>query len=176
MFSGHRVRGALSLVAAGFLVAACAAPGGESGEGGDGGTEVNVAFSHPTLFSTGFPYYVAKEKGFYKDAGLNVDATYTGGGSETVQAVVSGSADIGTETSAPAAVGAYSQGGPIKIVSASTTGLDLLWFAKANGPVQDSADLAGKKVGFSSTGSSSHIGVLALNESLKKQGMAEVQP
>lgn len=176
MFSGRRAAGALSLVMAGVLAAACAAPGGEGGDGGEGGTEqVKIAFSHPTIFTTGLPYYVAREKGFYRDAKLSVDATYTGGGSETVQAVVSGSADIGTETSGPAAVGAFSQGAPIKIVAASTTGLDLMWFAKADGPIKAAADLAGKKVGYSSTGSSSNVGVLALSDSLKKQGKPAVR-
>lgn len=173
MFSRHRVAGALSLLMAGMLTAACAAPGGDGGEGG--ADQVHIAFSHPTIFTTGLPYYVAKEKGFYRDANLGVDATYTGGGSETVQAVVSGSADIGTETSGPAAVGAFSQGAQIKIVSASTTGLDLMWFSKADGPIKTEEDLAGKKVGYSSTGSSSHVGVLALGDSLKNQGESAVR-
>lgn len=177
MFSGRRAGGVFALLVAGALLASsCAAPDGGSGDSGEGDLEqVNIAFSHPNIFTTGLPYYVARDKGFYRDAGLSVEATYTGGGSETVQAVVSGSADIGTETSAPAAVGAFSQGAPIKIVSASTTGLDLIWFAKADGPIQKITDLAGKKVGYSSTGSTSNIGVLALSEALQKQGLPAAQ-
>lgn len=155
---------AISVVAA--MIAAGCGSGDSESSGGETET-VNMAFSHPTIFTTGFPYYVAKEKGFYEDANLEVEGTFTGGGSETVQSVVSGSADVGTETSAPAAIGAYSEGASIKIVSASTTGLDLFWFSKADSPIEAREDLAGKKVGYSSTGSSSHVGVRALSDSLE---------
>lgn len=167
---------ALALTAL-LAVSACAPPSG-SGQGAQGDGEmkkVRIAFSFPKLFTTGLPYYVSKEKGFYEEAGLEVDAVFTGGGSETVQALVSGSADIGTETGGPAAVGAFSQGAPIEIISASTTGLDLLWFAKADSGVTDMDGLSGKKVGYSSTGSSSHIAVFALNQALEAKGLKGVQ-
>lgn len=163
---------AIPIVAA-MVVAGCGS--GSSGGSGQETESVNMAFSHPTIFTTGFPYYVAKEKGFYEDANLEVEGTFTGGGSETVQSVVSGSADVGTETSAPAAIGAYSEGAPINIVSASTTGLDLFWFTQAGSPIETREDLAGKKVGYSSTGSSSHVGVRALSDSLEDDGLESIE-
>lgn len=162
------------LTTASLAASACSAPG--SGEAAEEGLEqVDIAFSNPTIFTTGLPYYIATEKGFYEDAGLSVDATFTGGGSETVQAVVSGSADIGTETSGAAAIGAYTSGAPIKVISASTTGLDLQWFAEPDSGLEDRADLAGKRMGYSSTGSSSHVGVLALSELLEAEGLDPIQ-
>lgn len=163
-----------ALTATCLAVAACAPPG-TSASDEEGLSRVNIAFSNPTIFTTGLPFYVATEQGFYEDAGLQVEATFTGGGAETVQAVVSGSADIGTETSGAAAIGAYVEGAPIKIVSASTTGLDLQWFALPNSGITDRSDLAGKRMGYSSTGSSSHIGVLALSELLEAEGGAPIQ-
>lgn len=162
---------------AAMLLAACSAPGdGGGGGGGDAETqEINIAFSNPEIFTTGFPYYVAQDQGFFEDAGLKADATFTGGGAETVQAVVSGSADVGTETSGAAAIGAFAEDAPIKIISASTTGLDLVWFEETGGPIAKPEDLAGKKVGYSATGSSSHVGVLALSESLEKEGLEPVK-
>ncbi|RZU30834.1 ABC transporter substrate-binding protein [Blastococcus saxobsidens] len=163
------------LTTASVAVAGCSAPGGnEPTEEGE--TQVNLAFSNPTIFTTGLPYYVATAQGFYEEAGLSVDATFTGGGSETVQAVVSGSADIGTETSGAAAIGAYTSGAPIDIIAASTTGLDLQWFAEPDSGLENRADLAGKRMGYSSTGSSSHIGILALSELLEAEGLAPAQP
>lgn len=160
------------LVLAAVVLAGC---GSQSGESGQQTESVNMAFSNPTIFTTGFPYYVAQEQGFYEDANLEVESTFTGGGSETVQSVVSGSADVGTETSGPAAIGAYSEGAPIKIVSASTSGLDLFWFAAADSSYDSREDLAGERVGYSTTGSSSNVGVLALSEALADEGLEEIE-
>ena len=164
----------LAIVATASGAMAACAPG-DTDTGAEGTMEVNIAFSNPTIFTTGLPFYVAEAKGFYEEAGLQVNATFTGGGSETVQAVVSGSADIGTETSGASAVGAYASDAPIKIISASTTGLDLQWFALPDGGITDRSDLAGKRMGYSATGSSSHIGVLALSALLEDEGLPPIQ-
>ncbi|MEQ3549848.1 ABC transporter substrate-binding protein [Pseudonocardia nematodicida] len=166
-----RVLTALTLGAV-LLLSGCGAPG-QSGAA-DGVTPMGIAVSNRTLFSTGLPYYVAQEKGFFSDAGLDVSVTFTGGGAETVQAVVSGSSDIGVETSAPAAVGAFVEGAPIRIVAASTTGLDLVWFAKPDSGITDQRGLAGKSVGYSATGGSSHIGILEINDLNTAQGLPPV--
>lgn len=164
------------LATASLAVAACSAPGSSGSESeAEGLTQVDIAFSNPTIFTTGLPFYVATDQGFYEDAGIQVDATFTGGGAETVQAVVSGSADIGTETSGAAAIGAYVSRAPIKVISASTTGLDLQWFALPDSGLSDRSDLAGKAMGYSSTGSSSHIGVLALSALLESEGLPPIQ-
>ncbi|MBA3523409.1 MAG: ABC transporter substrate-binding protein [Geodermatophilaceae bacterium] len=163
-----------ALATASFAVAGCSPPG--SPQAADEGlTQVDIAFSNPTIFTTGLPYYVATDQGFYEEAGISVTATFTGGGSETVQAVVSGSADIGTETSGAAAIGAFTSDAPIKIISASTTGLDLQWFALPDSGLTGRRDLAGQRMGYSATGSSSHIGVLALSALLESEGLAPIQ-
>lgn len=172
----RKALGLVAIVATTSAALAACSPGESSEPAAEGTQEVNIAFSNPTIFTTGLPYYVADAKGFYDEAGLDVSATFTGGGSETVQAVVSGSADIGTETSGAAAVGAFVSGAPIKIISASTTGLDLQWFAEADSGLTSRADLAGKKMGYSATGASSHVGVLALSALLESEGLPPVQP
>jgi NitT/TauT family transport system substrate-binding protein len=172
----RKALGLLAIVATTSAAMAACSPGGSSSEpAAEGLQEVNIAFSNPTIFTTGLPFYVAEAKGFYEEAGLDVSATFTGGGSETVQAVVSGSADIGTETSGASAVGAFDSGAPIKIISASTTGLDLQWFAEADSGLTQRADLAGKKMGYSATGASSHVGVLALSALLESEGLPPIQ-
>jgi NitT/TauT family transport system substrate-binding protein len=161
------------LLVSGIAIVGCGGGGGQEGEELQ---PVQVAFSNPTIFTTGLPVYVAQDQGFYEEAGLpEVEATFTGGGAETVQAVVSGSADIGTETSAAAAIGSFSQDAPIKIVSASTTGLDLFLFSEATSPYSTPDDLAGQTAGYSSTGSSSHIMILALSDRLVDQGLEPIQ-
>ena len=137
----------------------------------EGVTSIGLAIPNASFFTSGLPYFVARDKGFYKDNGLDVTMTVTTGGAGSVQAVVSGSAQISVDTGAPAAIAAYAEGGPLKVIGASATGLDLLWFANANGPTKKLEDLSGKKIGFSSNGSSSQLGVFAINEALALKGL-----
>jgi NitT/TauT family transport system substrate-binding protein len=175
-FKGSKL---LSVLAASTILAttACAPTptSGSEGAGSQAGNElqeIGLAIPNASFFTSGLPYYVARDKGFYKDNGLDVTMTVTSGGAGSVQAVVSGSADLSVDTGAPAAIAAYAEGGPIRVVGASSTGLDLLWFADANGPTKKLEDLSGKKIGFSSNGSSSQLGVVAINEALAAKGLA----
>ena len=60
-------------------------------------------------------------------------------------------------------LGIYAKGGPVRIFSAETTGQpDIYWFVPASSPVKTIADLAGKTMGYSVSGSSSHAALLAL--------------
>ncbi|WP_110927322.1 ABC transporter substrate-binding protein [Bacillus massiliglaciei] len=63
-------------------------------------TKVRIAEVTRSLFYT--PQYVAIEKGFFKDEGLNIDLKTTAGGDKTMTALLSNGADIalvGSETS-----------------------------------------------------------------------------
>ncbi|MCM3568952.1 ABC transporter substrate-binding protein [Neobacillus mesonae] len=51
--------------------------------------------THGFLFT---PLYIAQEKGFFKEEGLDVDVITTGGGSKVMAAVIGGSVDIGGTT------------------------------------------------------------------------------
>ncbi|QIN80005.1 hypothetical protein GBA65_17400 [Rubrobacter marinus] len=135
---------------------------------------VRLAIPHRALFTVGFPVYVAQEQGYYEDAGLEIETTVTSGGGSTVQSVISGSVDIAIETGALSVVGAYAEGAPIKIISDSTTGIDVIWYAKSDSPYETMQDLAGQKVGFSSPGSSTDLGINTMNDILRDEGLEEI--
>jgi NitT/TauT family transport system substrate-binding protein len=102
-------------------------------------------------------------QGFFKDAGLDLDISWTNGGAETEQAVISGSVDVGCANGILGVVAAYAKGVPVRIVAAETTGVsDLFWYAKAESGLKSFGNLEGKTVGFSSPGSSSNMVALAL--------------
>lgn len=61
-------------------------------------------------------------------------------------------------------LGAYEKGAKIKIVSAEFTGVDMFWYVKGDSPYKSFRDLAGKKVGYSSAGSSTHLVLLRMTE------------
>ncbi len=96
--------------------------------------------------------------GFFKRAGIDVDVTYTAGGSDTIQVVATRGVDIAMATGTTAAIGAYAHGAPIRILSAENTGQnDIYWYVKASSPIKSFADMNGKSIGFTRPGSSSFI-------------------
>ena len=134
-------------------------------------TKLIVVVPHRILFTVALPIYVAQEKGFYKENNIDVDAVFTRGGGENVQAVVSGDAQIGLGTGTLAVISAFVKKAPIKIAAAEITGLDAIWYVQANTPIRRLEDLAGKKIAYSRPGSSTHMGALAIAEQVKAKGL-----
>lgn len=175
MHTATRRRTALGVAAAMLLalglalVAGCAPPTAEQGP--SGGATVRVVLPHPTNFTVGLPYYVARDQGFFQRHGITTSPTFTSGGGSNVQAVIAGSADIGVETGPSAVLSADQHGANLKIIAATTTGLDVLLFSKADGPIKTTRDLSGKQVGYSEPGSSSQVAVDQMNASLRDGGV-----
>ena len=136
---------------------------------------VRVAVPHTSLFDVAVPVYIAQEKGFFEEAGLKVETTFTKGGGDTVQGVIAGSVDIGIATGPQSIVAAYTRGAPLRIISAQMTGFDIFWVVKSDSPYKTYKDLAGKKVGFSSVGSSTDAAVQIMNSMLKSQNLPEMK-
>ncbi len=104
---------------------------------------------------------LGQNAGFFKKHGLVLDIFYTQGAGETQQAVISGSADIGTGVGTFNTFGAFAKGAPIRVIAATHTGAnDLTWYVRADSPVKDKKDLAGKSVAYSTAGSSTYAAVL----------------
>jgi NitT/TauT family transport system substrate-binding protein len=104
---------------------------------------------------------LGQNAGFFQKHGVKLDIFYTQGAGETQQAVISGSADIGTGVGAFNTFGAFVKGAPIRVIGATHTGAnDLTWYVRADSPVKEKKDLAGRTVAYSSTGSSTHAAVL----------------
>lgn len=103
------------------------------------------------------------KQGFFKAEGLDLDVIYTQGGAPTMQAVISGSVDIGMATGLLGVVGAYAKGAPVRVISAETTGApDLFWYARSSSGIKSLADAAGKTAGYSEPGSSTDLVLRAL--------------
>jgi NitT/TauT family transport system substrate-binding protein len=106
---------------------------------------------------------VGVRAGIFKKHGLNLELLYTQGGGETMQAVISGSADIGIAAGTAGVLGAFAKGAPVRIIGAGTTGAsDLYWYVPANSPIKSFKELDGKTVGYSTNGASTHTTALAL--------------
>lgn len=103
------------------------------------------------------------EAGIFKRERIDVDITWTRGGAETLQAVITDSADLAVANGILGVIGAISKGAPLKIVSAQMTGAaDMFWYVKADSPVKSMTDMAGRTMGYSRPGSSTNLVALAL--------------
>jgi NitT/TauT family transport system substrate-binding protein len=139
-------------------------------------TKIIVVVPHRILFTVALPVYIAQDKGFYRENNIDVDAVFTRGGGENVQAVVSGDAQIGLGTGTLAVISAFVKKAPIKIAAAEITGMDAFWYVQSNTPIRKLEDLAGKKVAYSRPGASSHMAVLAIADQIKAKGLKPAEP
>jgi NitT/TauT family transport system substrate-binding protein len=106
---------------------------------------------------------LGQRKGIFGKYGLKIETLYTSGGGETMQALISGSADIAVATGTAAILSAFAKGAPIRPIAASMTGADdLFWYVPASSPIRSLKDAAGKTMAFSAAGSSSNLATIAL--------------
>ena len=111
---------------------------------------------------------VGDKAGLFKKHNLALDIFYTDGGGETQQAVISNSAQIGVASGFLGAIGVFAKGAPVRIIGGSYTGgSQVFWYVPANSPIQKVQDLEGKTVAYSTNGSSTHAGALALQKHYK---------
>ena len=123
---------------------------------------LKLAVGAPNNWDTCIPE-LGQRAGIFKKHGLTLELLYTQGGGETMQAVISGSVDIGIAAGTAAVMGAFAKGAPVRILAAGTTGTsDLYWYVPADSPLQSFRELNGKTVGYSTNGASTHTTLLAL--------------
>lgn len=124
--------------------------------------KLKVAVGAPNNWDTGI-VAVGQRAGIFKKHGIEPELLFTSGGGETLQAVISGSVDIGVSAGTSSVFGAFAKGAPVRILLAGTTGAsDLYWYVPANSPIKTFADADGKTVAYSTTGASTHLTALAL--------------
>jgi NitT/TauT family transport system substrate-binding protein len=111
---------------------------------------------------------LGQDAGIYKKLNLVLENFGTAGAGETIQAVISGSADIGAGVGLAGAMRAFSEGAPVRVVLPAFTGTsDLYWYVKADSPIKSLKDATDKNtIAYSTSGSSSNNIVVAFVEEL----------
>ena len=114
------------------------------------------------------PPTLGQDAGFFKKHNLTLENFGTAGAGETLQAVISGSADLGGGVGVGGALRAFSKGAPVRILLPSYTGTsDLYWYVKADSPIKSLNDATDKNtIAYSTNGSSSNNIVVAFVEEL----------
>jgi NitT/TauT family transport system substrate-binding protein len=111
---------------------------------------------------------LGQRAGIFRKHGLTLEILFTQGGPESIQAVIGGSIDIATAVGTSAAIGTFAKGAPLRLIGSEMIGApELYWYVRSDSAVRTVADLNGKTVAYSLTGSSSHAAVLALIQQYK---------
>jgi NitT/TauT family transport system substrate-binding protein len=106
--------------------------------------------------------------GIFKRHGLTLEVLFTQGGPESIQAVIGGSIDIATAVGTSAALGTFAKGAPLRLIGSEMIGApELYWYVRSQSAIRTIADLNGKTIAYSLTGSSSHAAALALIQQYK---------
>ena len=111
---------------------------------------------------------LGQDAGIFKKHGLVLENTGTQGAGETIQAVISGSADIGAGVGAAGIMRAFSKGAPVRILAPAFTGTgDLFWYVKADSKIKSLKDTTPENtIAYSTNGSSSNNIVVAFVQEL----------
>lgn len=111
---------------------------------------------------------LGQDAGIFKKHGLMLENVGTQGAGETIQAVISGSADIGHGVGAAGIMRAFSKGAPVRILAPAFTGTgDLFWYVKADSKLKTLKDATPENtIAYSTNGSSSNNIVVAFGEEL----------
>ena len=111
---------------------------------------------------------LGQDAGIFKKQGITLDAVGTQGAGETIQAVISGSADLGAGVGAAGVMRAFSKGAPVLILAPMFTGTqDLYWYVKSDSPIKTLKDATDSTtIAYSTNGSSSNNIVRAFVDEL----------
>jgi NitT/TauT family transport system substrate-binding protein len=111
---------------------------------------------------------LGQDAGIFKKYGLTLETFGTAGAGETLQPIISGSADIGIGVGVAGAMRTFAGGAPVRILAPAFTGSsDLFWYVRAESPLKALSDATpANTVAYSTNGSSSHNLVLAFVDEL----------
>ena len=106
--------------------------------------KVNFAFNY-TVNEAHIAYWVALEKGYYKDRGLDVDMQYSKGSGDAVSKVDIGRADIAL-ADAMVVIPGVARGAKVKIIGMVMDKTPLSIFVSSDSPIKAPKDLEGKTI------------------------------
>lgn len=100
--------------------------------------------------------------GIFQKHKIELENFGTQGAGETLQPIISGSADIGIGVGTSGAMRAFAKGAPVRALAAGFTGSnDLYWYVRGDSPIKNLKDLTeNNTIAYSTNGSSSNNIVL----------------
>ena len=136
--------------AAGALASKPSSPGSPAAGASKPLERVKVSFAAKAAIYA--PHFIAIEKGYYAQEGIELDVVDAGGGVAT-PALMSG--DLPYSTSSDSALSAIIKGASLRIVYTNTGASTQQLWARAD--IQSAADLKGKTIGLATRGDSNEV-------------------
>jgi len=136
---------------------------------------VDLTVTHFGQGMYGAPFAVARDKGFFKEVGIDVTGFITSaGGGTTIRNALASEIPYG-EVALPAAIAAIQQGVELTIVHAGVVSVaDQVWVTrKDDTSIKAFADLKGKKLGYSSPKSVTDMITTMMLDQAKLTGQVE---
>src|SRR5262250_2396554 len=123
-----------------------------------GADTVKVAIGQIDAWANQAPT-LGMKAGIFQKHGIVLETFGTQGAGETIQAVISGSADIGIGIGTAGAMRAFARGAPVRVLAAAYVGVgDQYWYVPANSPLKSLADATDKQtMAYSTNGATSHV-------------------
>jgi NitT/TauT family transport system substrate-binding protein len=111
---------------------------------------------------------LGQDIGIFKKHNLVLENFGTQGAGETMQPIISASADIGAGVGVAGVMNAFAKGAPVRILAPMFTGTgDIYWYVRADSPIKALKDSTERNtIAYSTTGSTSHNIVLAFASDL----------
>ena len=126
-----------------------------------------ISVTHWGALMYGTPYAVARDKGLFKQAGVDITGFLTSqGGGTTMRNVLAGGLPYG-EVALSAVIAAINDGIDVKIVNSGVRSVaDILWVTMPNSDIKNIHDLVGKKMSITSPKSvTDMLSIMALEKS-----------
>ena len=122
----------------------------------------DIVVTHYASLLYGTPYAIALDKGYFKDAGVDVTGILTSkGGGTSVRNMMAGDT-LFAEVAFPAVLSALKEGFQIKIVSGGTDGPSSFWVTRPDMKIDTPEDLKGKRFVYSRPKSVSESNIFAV--------------
>lgn len=144
---GEKIMKVLAVtVSAGLLLAGCGSVRAAAGAK-NGGSLQKVRVGTDTM-QLAYAQIIGKQKGFYEENGIDVEITTYAAGIETINAIVTGTEDIGAAYDYALSTRCI-PGSKVRMVSAFVTNADgSYWYEASDEDVKAPADLKGKNIGI----------------------------
>ena len=131
-----------------------------------------VSFPYTPIGVASWPWWIAKDAGYFEKHGLDVDMIYVGASPVIVQAMLGGQAGVGAGGGTPLVTNVLQGGDVVQVATMVPYAIQSL-IVRAD--IKTTKELTGKKIGVSRLGAIPHFTLQAITKLYNVQGVNVVQ-